>query len=111
MFRGVNRSRHSLHTSKRSFWLALASPTILLVGVFISETLFVSPSGHSLSGRGVVEWAFIAPAAFSFVASWIYVFVSLRSRDSHQWRWLAGTVTVNLLLALWLLAVYVLSNP
>ena len=99
----------SMSTARRSFWFALAAPAILLVGVFISETLFVEPSGRVRPGREMLAWIFFPPAVVCFAVSWFYVFTSLRARDREP-RWLTGAVTVNLLLALWLLAVHQLSE-
>lgn len=96
-------------TSRRSFWFALATPAILLVGVFVSETLFVAPSGRPRPGREILAWVVLVPSTLCFVASWFYAFASLRARNPEWW-WLTGAVATNLLVALWILVMYQLAG-
>ena len=100
---------NSLSDPRRSFWLALVTPAVLLVGVFISETLFVAPSGRVRPGRRVLALIFLVPATSTYIASWFYAFKSIYARDSNR-RCIIGTVAINILVALWLVAVHLLSQ-
>jgi hypothetical protein len=100
---------NSLNNPRRSFWFAVATPAILLVGVIISETLFVASSGRARPGREILTWVFLVPATLCFAASWFYALASLRGRNSQGW-WLTGAVATNLLVALWLLVLNQLAG-
>ena len=99
----------SLSSSQRSFWLALAAPAIFTIGWFISETVFVEPSGGVRPGRQVFVWIFLFPTAMSFLAAGFTAFASLRARDP-QWRWLAPAVAINLVFGFLLLVLNLLAG-
>jgi hypothetical protein len=87
----------------------LATPAILVVGVFLSETLFVDRSGSFRPGSEIFHWIIRVLAALTFLLSWFNTFTSIRTRD-FEWGWLIGSLATNSLLILWVVALHQIAG-
>jgi len=70
-----------LTLARRGFWLAVSVPTILIVGVTISETVFVDAAARSRPGRAAVDWSFAIVAGGAYALSWLCLIWALVKRD------------------------------